>query len=113
MLRFCVAVAGSYSSKWTPSLGTSYAMGKVLKRQKKKKKKKKQRCGGTPRWPPGSPPTLQCPHHGPLLCVAWAGMGISDPMTTDKEAGNKRCAPGTGARGGAGPSVTLQSHYRA
>ena len=40
MLRFCVAVAGSYSSKWTPSLGTSYAMGKVLKRQKKKKKKK-------------------------------------------------------------------------
>ena len=37
MLRFCVAVAGSYSSKWTPSLGTSYAMGKVLKRQKKKR----------------------------------------------------------------------------
>ena len=37
-----VAVAGSCSSNSTPSLGTPYALGVALKRQKTKKKKLKK-----------------------------------------------------------------------
>ena len=39
-MAVAVAVAGNCSSDLTPSLGTPYAEGTALKRQKKKKKKK-------------------------------------------------------------------------